>query len=159
MGNETWYDGDTYPESYLKYNLADMSPEDQEEYKYWDFLHTEHMNLSQESFPVKRSLQNMRIQFGILDVPAKRNLMLFEVKLLTFIGVMEEKDAVNILKMCKSEDADNIGIAQLALKTFTDKRTQMFGDASRKEKYRNKIYTDSANVCYEHMSQLINLSK
>lgn len=166
MGNEHWYDEqpyitgvDPYDEDYFKFNLADLEPEEQEEHKFWDLLHKEHTGMSKESFPVLRSLRNMNLQRGVLPVASKRNLILFEVKLLTFMSLMEEGDAVNILKMAKSSDEDNIYLAHIALKEFTKKRIHQFGNASVNEEHRSKVYNDSANVCYEHLSQMINLTK
>jgi hypothetical protein len=167
MGNSVWYNGephpvmgiDPYDEDYFKFNLADLEPEEQEEHKFWDLLHTEHTGMSEQSYPVSRTLKNMRLQMGTLPLTAKRNLILFEVKLLTFMSLMEEGDAVNILKMAKSSDEDNIYLAHIALKEFTKKRIHRFGNASVNEQHRSKIYNDSANVCYEHLSEMINLTK
>ena len=165
MGNETWYDGrmitaiDPYNEDYFKFNLADLEPEEQEEHKYWAILHAEHAKMSTESYPVSRTLKNMCLKLGPLDVGSKRSLILFEVKLLTFMSLMTDNEAVNILKMAKSSDNDNIYLAQIALKEFTKKRIHQFGNASVDENNRSKVYNDSANVCYEHLSQMINLTK
>lgn len=163
MGNSDWY-GKTHvmgvdPYDDPTYLKADMSEEEQEEGKYWDDLKKEHLALSSNAFPVSRALNNMPTAIP-LNTSHKRLLMLFECKLLTFMDILDERDAVNMLKMAKSSDEDNIYVAYVALSKYTERRHHQYGHAYVNPKFRSKIYNEAEEgECYKHLKHLISLTR
>lgn len=134
----------------------EVTEEFKKEHEYWSKIWHDHKNMSQNYVP-QRTLNMMnRICFSLGD---KRKLVLFEVKLLIAMERLELHEGVRILKMCKSDDEENMYLVRVILKQYTEARWHQYGRSKVNEKYRSKIYNDLADNYMLDLSKLLNLTK
>jgi hypothetical protein len=144
-----------YWDAYLEMEPK-LSEEDKTEHKYWADLWYDHKNMSHDYVP-QRTLDNMnRVSFPLGD---KRKLVLFEVKLLIAMEAIELDEGIRILKMCKSQDEENMYLVYVILKQFSESRWHQYGRAAVNEKHRSQIYNDLAKIYMLDLSKLLNLTK
>ena len=116
MGDETWYDGNPYimdippyDEDYFKCNLADIKPEEQEEqeeHNYWTILLAEHKSLTKDYS--KLTLLNRMYKEVEYNVSNKRILLLFEVKLLIELNMIDNTIRSKKYNNCSAIYLDNV---------------------------------------------------
>ena len=163
MGDETWYDGSPYimdikpyNEDYFNCDLADIKPEEQEEHNYWTILLAEHKSLTKDYS--KLTLLNRMYKEVEYNVSNKRILLLFEVKLLIELNMIDNTEAIKLLKMCKSTDTDNLYLATVILMKYTKNRIETEGPANIAENIRSKKYNNCSAIYLDNVVELFNLT-